>query len=70
MLGTLAAPYRACIRSRPLPAVIDVYHRPLEIGHFLTERGLKPATTSVPKRISELVVAGLSPRWVYDRLRS
>ncbi len=26
------------------------------------ERGLKPATTSVPKRLTELVVAGFSPR--------
>src|SRR6266702_3418293 len=26
------------------------------------ERGLKPATTSAPKRITELVVAGFSPR--------
>ena len=28
----------------------------------LPERGLKPATTSVPKRLTELVVAGFSPR--------
>jgi len=28
----------------------------------LPERGLQPATTSVPKRLTELVVAGFSPR--------
>src|SRR3989442_10303121 len=36
----------------------------------LPERGLKPATTSVPKRITELVVAGFSPRLLGSHILS
>src|SRR6266704_6860322 len=34
------------------------------------ERGLKPATTSAPKRITELVVAGFSPRLLGSHILS
>ena len=32
------------------------------------ERGLKPATTSMPKRLTELVVVGFSPRLLVNIL--